>query len=422
MLDSNRRSGIIRIAEPRRTSGEREKPMFRRCYQNGNLTLRGKRHKVWVARWREEVLDADGTTRRVRRSFVLGSLADIPTRRQARHLLDAKLCDLNAGQRKPQSTMSFRQFVADVWKPSVLPTLKFSTQRNYPHLISRHLLAVFGELPLCEIQRISVQRFVTDKIAREGFSCQTATHLRNLMSGILQRAVEWGYLQFNPARGIKLPPMQRRRKTVVLTREQLAMLLQSLQGAVKTLAITTAMTGLRIGEVLALRWGNVDFDKNVIRVREAVYLGHFSTPKTTSSIRDVPLGPALRQALIDARKGAPDDALVFATRNGTTLDAKNILRRCIKPTCARLGLPIITWHSFRHTHATLLSDLGESLKTAQAQLGHSRLSTTAEIYTHVVPASQRAAVEKLENAIWTQVDPNGPKLEKVVAEGSSLIQ
>ncbi|HKV28933.1 MAG TPA: site-specific integrase [Candidatus Acidoferrales bacterium] len=242
------------------------------------------------------------------------------------------------------------------------------------------------------------------------------------MSGILQRAVEWGYLQFNPARGVKLPPMQRRRNTVVLTREQLAILLQSLQGAVKTLAVTAAMTGLRIGEVLALRWRNVDFDKNVIRVREAVYLGHFSTPKTKSSIRDVPLGPALRQALVDARKSAPDEALVFGTRNGTPLDAKNILRRCIRPMCARLGLPIITWHSFRHTHATLLSDLGESLKTAQAQLGHSRLSTTAEIYTHVVPASQRAAVEKLENAIWTQVDPNGPKLEEIVVEGSSLIQ
>src|SRR5689334_10673586 len=69
----------------------------------------------------------------------------------------------------------------------------------------------------------------------------------------------------------------------------------------------------------------------------------------------------------------------------------------------------ISWHSFRHTHATLLNDLGESLKTARAQLG---LSTTAEIYTHAVPASQRAAVEKLEKAIWTtQLDPNGPKSE-----------
>jgi integrase len=396
--------------------------MFRRCYQNGNLALRGKRHKVWVARWREDVLGVDGNVQRVRRSFILGSLAEIPTRRQARRLLDTKLCDLNSGQRKPQSAMPFRQFVTDVWKPTILPTLKFSTQRNYPHLIRRHLLPVFGEQPLCEIRRIDVQRFVTDKIVREGFAWQTAAHLRNLMSGILQRAVEWEYLEVNPARGVKLPPMQRRRKTVVLTCEQLATLLRSLQEPVKTLATTVAMTGLRIGEALALRWANVDFEKNVIRVREAVYAGHFSTPKTKSSIRDVPLGPALKKSLQDYRKGEPGDALVFASRNGKPIDAKNILRRTLKPTCVRLELPPITWHSFRHTHATLLSDLGESMKTAQAQLGHARLSTTAEIYTHAVPASQRAAVAKLENSIWTQVDPNGPKLQKVVAEGSSLIQ
>jgi integrase len=396
--------------------------MNRHCYQNGNLALRGKRRKVWVARWREDVITPGGNLRRVRRSCILGSLADIPTRRQARRLLDAKLCDLNSGRRKPQSAIPFRQFVTDVWKPAVLPTLKFSTQRNYPHLISRHLQSVFGDRPLCEIQRIEVQRFVTDKIVREGYSWQTAVHLRNLMSGILQRAVEWDYLQVNPARGIKLPPMQRRRKTVVLTCEQLAILLRSLEEPVKTLAITVAMAGLRIGEALALRWHDVDFEKNLIRVREAVYCGHFSTPKTKSSIRDVPLAPLHRQSLLDFRKGAPADALVFQTRTGTPLDVKNVLRRVIKPRCARLGLPPVTWHSFRHTHATLLSDLGESLKTAQAQLGHSRLSTTAEIYTHAVPASQRAAVVKLEQAIWTQVDLNGPKFERAVVEESSLIQ
>jgi integrase len=76
------------------------------------------------------------------------------------------------------------------------------------------------------------------------------------------------------------------------------------------------------------------------------------------------------------------------------MDSHNLLGRVLKPACKRVGLPSISWHSFRHIYATLLSDLGESLKTAQAQLGHARLSTTAEIYTHAVPASQRAAVEK----------------------------
>jgi integrase len=259
-------------------------------------------------------------------------------------------------------------------------------------------------------------------MTRQNLSWQTAVHLRNLMSGTLERAVEWGYLEANPARRIKMPPMQRRRKIIVLTREQLATLLQLLQEPVKMLAITVAMTGLRIGEVLALRWKNVDFENDVIRVREAVYEGNISSPKSKSSIRDIPIGPSLHELLSDYRKASPADAFVFSSRNGTPLDSHNLLGRVLKPACKRAGLPLISWHSFRHTHATLLSDLGESLKTAQAQLGHARMSTTAEIYTHVVPATQRAAVVKLEKAIWPQLDPNGPKLEEQQKLGSKLIQ
>jgi integrase len=189
------------------------------------------------------------------------------------------------------------------------------------------------------------------------------------------------------------------------------------------LAVTVAMTGLRIGEVLALHWKNVDFEKSLIHVRDAVYKGNPSSQEPKSSIRDIPVGPTLQQSLLERRKDAPGDAFVFASRNGTPLDSHNLLGRVLKPACKRVGLPLISWHSFRHTHATLLSDLGESLKTAQAQLGHARLSTTAEIYTHAVPASQRAAVEKLERTIWTtKLDRNGPKSEGQQSLGSTLIQ
>jgi integrase len=424
VLDSGRHTRMMTqgTAEPRRASGER-KLMTRSRYQNGSLTLRGRSNKVWVARWREDVLGLDGTVQRVRRSLVLGTLASLPNRRQARVLLDAKLCDLNAGRRQPQSAMPFRNFIEEVWQPAILPTMKFSTQKLYPHLLRRHLLPVFGDQPLCDIRRVDIQRFVTEKMTRQNLSWQTAVHLRNLMSGTLERAVEWGYLEANPGRRIRVPPMQRRRKTVVLTCEQLATLLQSLQEPVRMLAITVAMTGLRIGEVLALRWMNVDFEKSLIRVREAVYEGNLSSPKSKSSVRDIPIGPTLQQALLERRKAAPADAFVFASRTGTPLDSHNLLGRVLKPACKRVGLPLISWHSFRHTHATLLSDLGESLKTAQAQLGHARLSTTAEIYTHAVPASQRAAVEKLERAIWTtKLDPNGPKSVGQQSLGSTLIQ
>ena len=168
----------------------------------------------------------------------------------------------------------------------------------------------------------------------------------------------------------------------------------------------------------------MDFDRNIIRVREAVYEGHNSTPKTQGGIRDVPIGPVLEQALRqhNGRRRTADDSLVFRSRSGTHLRPGNLHRRELQAACAKAGLVRFSWHDFRRTRATLLSDMGEPLKTAQAQLGPASLSTTAELYVQVVPASQRAAVERLEKVVGFSVDPSGPKTKKVVPEGSSLIQ
>jgi integrase len=426
VLDFRRQPSIITlgIAEPRRSSGESDVPMIRRRYQTGSLVVRGKRKKVWVARWRETVLAADGTLKSIRRSEIIGTLAEFPTRRQAQALLESRLYNVNHALQKPLSSMPFREFVCSQWEPAILPTLKFATQRNYRHLIRRHLFPVFGDQPLCDIKRQHIQGFVMEKMVRQKYSWKTSLHLRNLVSKIFTTAVDWEYVPSNPASGVKLPSRPLRQPLRFLTIGEVARLLEVLKEPERTLVLTAVLTGMRIGELLALRWRNVDFVHRIIRVREAVYEGHNSTPKTQGGIRDVPIGPALEQAL---RKHSPhsqtsDDSLIFPSRNGTHLRPGNLHKRCLIPACAKAGLRRFSWHDFRRTHATLLSDMGEPLKTAQAQLGHASLSTTAELYAQAVPASQRAAVERLEQAVGFLVDPSGPKLEKVIHYGSSLIQ
>ena len=397
---------------------------IRRRYQTGSLVVRGKRKKVWVARWREPVLAADGTLTSIRRSEVIGTLADFPARRQARALLESRLHDVNRTLQKPQSSMLFRDFVCSQWEPAILPTLKFATQRNYRHLVRRHLFPIFGGQPLCEIKRQHIQGFVTEKIVRQKFSWKTSLHLRNLVSKIFATAVDWEYVPANPASGVKLPPKPLRQPLRFLTIDEVTRLLEAPKEPERTLVLTAVLTGMRIGELLALRWRNVDFERKVIRVREAVYEGHNSTPKTQGRIRDVRLGPALEQALRhhSVRNRTSDDSLVFPSRNGTHLRPGNLHKRCLLTACVKAELPRLSWHDFRRTHATLLSDMGEPLKTAQAQLGHASLSTTAELYAQAVPASQRAAVERLELAVGLLVDPNGPKTETVIQAGSLLIQ
>jgi len=99
--------------------------MARSQYQSGCLFVRGKRRKVWVARWREEVILADGSAGRVMRSVVLGPVVEIGGRREARRLLDAHLNPINQGQYRPEATMLFSKFVTECFEPGVLPTLKF---------------------------------------------------------------------------------------------------------------------------------------------------------------------------------------------------------------------------------------------------------------------------------------------------------
>jgi integrase len=160
---------------------------------------------------------------------------------------------------------------------------------------------------------------------------------------------------------------------------------------------------MRIGEVLALRWKHLDLLRGTIQVRETVSEGQFGSPKTRSSRRDVPMSDPARKAFevqrTRARQTGSGD-LVFATRKQTPLNPKNLLRRVLRPAFEALELPAVTWHSFRHTHATILGEVGESLKTAQSLLGQSDLETTLNVYTHAIPESQRRAVDKVAEILF----------------------
>ena len=185
----------------------------------------------------------------------------------------------------------------------------------------------------------------------------------------------------------------------------------------RTLVLVAVLTGMRIGEILALRWKNLDLLRGIIQVRESMTERHFGAPKTKSSKRNVPMSGPLRQALEQqrarCRQTEPDD-LVFGTSKHTPLNPKNLLRRVLRSACVKLELPLISWHSFRHTHATLLGEVGESLRTTSAILGHSNLGTTM-IYAHAIPESQRRAVDKVAEILF----PSVPKFSAPTENGKA---
>ena len=179
--------------------------------------------------------------------------------------------------------------------------------------------------------------------------------------------------------------------------------------------MVAVLTGLRVGEIAALRWSRVDFFRGVIQVRET-YSDEtgFGTPKTRSSVREVPLSEPLRIALQAHRarcSHADGDAFVFASRASTPISPKNMAHRVLRPTCVRLGLRPIGWHVLRHTHATWLSESGATIRAAQDLLGQSDMETTLRVYTHSVPDSKRRAIANVAALLFPSVPPEGKDLE-----------
>jgi integrase len=370
--------------------------MARPRYQDGSLVVRGKRRKVWVLRWREDVLRPDGSVERLQRAETLGPVSKI-TAGKARTILQSRVGTANQGQRRPQAFMTLSDFVRAVWKPNAELGLRKSSVRYYSFQLDRHILPELGPVALCDLSRARVESRLSN-LKRKGHAGATIRGVRATLSAVLEAAVEQQYLEKNPAHGIRIRETDTKRERRFYSPAEIRKVLAELAEPCRTIVLLAVLTGMRIGEILALRWKRVDLLRNTIEVAETFSDGQFGPPKTRSSCRVVPVSSSLRQAIEAHRARAlrtlPDD-LVFSTSKGTPLSPKNLYNRELAPACDRTKQPRVSWHSFRHAHATLLAEVGESLKTAQSILGHSDLETTLNTYMHAIPDSQRRAVERV---------------------------
>ncbi|MGH9708443.1 MAG: tyrosine-type recombinase/integrase [Candidatus Acidiferrales bacterium] len=360
-----------------------------------------------MARWWEDVIQTDGTLGRLRRSEVIGLVADYPTRRRAMQFLTQRLGSVNSGKARPQSIRTFGNFVKEDWMPVVLPTLKYATQKHYRYMLDVHLIPAFGQRQLRELTREELQSFLNRKL-NSGLSWETVHHFKCGLSKILSAAEEWGCITDNVAQKTKLPRRQHGAERTVLTPAQVRDLAAALNEPTRSITLLLVLTGLRVGELLALRWGRIDVKARLLRVCETVYDGHFDQPKTKRSARTIPIGTETVEILTALCPAVADSkALVFAKREGLPLERWNLLRKHLKPAAKKLGLPGVTWHLLRHSHATMLDSVGTPIGTMQSLLGHSTSEITREIYLHAIPEEQRRAVESVERLVfgpkWTQV-------------------
>ena len=404
MLDVGLTERRLTVDADRGGRASRKENMARPRYQGGSLFVRGKRRKVWVLRWREDALQPDGTVRRVQRAETLGAVSKIK-RQEALDTLQGRVGSLKQSQRRPQAAITLADFVRVEWRPNAELALKKSSVKYYGFQLDRHILPVLGSSSLRDLDRGQIETCLSN-LRQKGHAGSTLRGVRATLSTVLQAAVERDYLDKNPAHGIRIREAGAKRERRFYSPVQVRQLLTELSEPCRTVVIVAVLTGMRIGEILGLRWKRLDLLRRTIAVAETFSDGQFGSPKTRSSNRVIPMSLILGNVLEGHRSGAvrlaPDD-LVFCTPKGTPLSSKNLYNRVLAPACDQIKQPRVSWHSFRHTHATQLAEVGESLKTAQSLLGHSDLETTLNTYMHVIPDSQRRAVERVAGVLFSDV-------------------
>jgi integrase len=384
--------------------------MTRRRYQEGCLFKRGRvGRKVWVARWREDTIGPDGAIERTMRSKVLGRVDDIPTTREARNRLNSLLRPTNEGLRRPQATLTFGEF-ASKWEEAILPTYPASTRYFYWKILHKHLVPRFAPDRLCDIHAPDVQIFLNQKAER--YAPAVVRHIRSTLSRTYSSAREWGYIDRNPALGVRLPPKRAVWPKVTFEPSQVQKIFERLEEPFRTVVLLAAVTGMRASEVFGLKWSDIDFDRRLLHVRRTFYRGNFGQPKTESSARAIPISPGLLDALnCHKQRGrrSPLD-LVFSNGAGNPYEPGTLLGRVLYPALAAAGLPKAGWRVFRRSVATALSEMREPVRTTQLVLGHSSPVTTLAFYVQSAEESQRRAIAKLEEVMFpscSQVGGNG---------------
>ena len=382
--------------------------MTRQSYQRGYVSKPISTWSGTVFKIRYRVKSADGKW--MHKSETLHGLSG---RKAARAVLDERIRE--ASNQKPEgSDLSLRTFVDVFWKPYLQRlALKLSTKNNYHSVLHRHILPVFGEMRIEEIVPLRVESFVQTKLA-SGLSGKTVRNLLLLLQAILALAVDNDVIARSPVRKRHKPAVVRREKPI-WSSAQLLNILSAAPADLRAFFDCVALTGARLGEVLALKWKHIDLERRTLRVEHSLWRRQLVSPKTPASRRSIPLGKALTESLkIHCERSShwgPDD-FVFCKRDGLPLDPDVLRKDVLYPIIDRLGIPRMKgasgFHTFRHSAASIINEKTGNLKLVQKFLGHSSLGMTADTYIHTPAEAEREAAVTLERAIYGQ--PCGTEL------------
>ena len=349
------------------------------------------------------------------------------TKRECQEKLKQLIETLGSAKReKTRPEMPFGEWLDFWYQNYVKPGLRPTTQACYEGRIYRHIIPELGKIPLNQLSQKDLQQFYTrlkkgGRLIRAerfgpGLSDSMVRGCHVTCRAALEKAVQEGMIRSNPSAGCKLPP-KRGREMQVLGREELQrFLLQAQAEGCFELFLLDLCTGLRRGELLALQWGDLDFDAGTLTVEKQVYAVkgqlQLSVPKTKASIRKLVLPPGVVEVLREYRKGVDSRWMFPSPVKEDTPLSPGAARRRLQCILERAGCKHVRFHDLRHTFATLSLENGMDVKTLSAMLGHVSAATTLDIYTHVTDTMQTEAAARIDRGLGNEVEevepPDGP--------------
>ena len=284
---------------------------------------------------------------------------------------------------------------------------------DYENRIYNHIIPEIGKIPLNRLSQSDLQKFYakekTDgrklhaKTYGKGLSDRTIRGIHANCRTALQRAVQDGLIRTNPAVDCTLPPKKAREMQVLTQNEILRFLHQAKEEGYYELFLLELGTGMRRGEILALKWCDLNFATGELRIERQVYIIKaeviISAPKRKASIRTVILPPSLLKTLA-VYKETVDSEWMFPspTDNGRPRNPSSVRKR-LQLILERAGCKKVRFHDLRHTFATMALEHGMDVKTLSATIGHVSSATTLDIYSHITDTMQRQAAVHIDRKI-----------------------
>lgn len=379
---------------------ERERKKVKRGQGEGSIYKR--KDGRWAA-----VANLGYQNGKLKRKYYYGD-----TRKEASDKLTTGLNDLKKGIPIITERQTIKQFLERWLTDCVKPSVRPSTYISYDQQVRVHIAPSLGHFQLSQLTPQHIYKYMKERLAK-GLSARTVGYHRRVLVIALGQAMKWGLVARNVA-ALTDPPRAKKYEIQPITPEQARAFLQATEGDRLEAFFTVALSlGLRRGEALGLRWIDVDLDARTLRINQQLQRLEgrlqMSEPKTKTSRRVLDLPDILITKLREHRTRQLEDklrtgshwvetGLVFTTSVGTPIDPRNVKRR-LDPLLKDAGMPHFRVHDIRHFAASLMLAQGVPLKVVSDILGHSQISTTADLYTHVLPSLRKEAIDLMDSIL-----------------------